>query len=281
LVGLYGGLGLIKVNLKTSDPVAAARKVEALSRQLEPEWEAMRENPKLTPSQVREAAKALLKKHGLRPYPYPNPETDLDVFIDTVLQPKREAHASGDDEVYREARPAEYLSNAEVEALRLLQTKPALLLSEALSLYLDTHEKASDERFRAYTTQVWDGLIEAIGDKPFEEVSRADANAYRDRRLAMGNKTTTVQRRLNTIKAVFEVVIREKELDRANPFKAVRIANKGKDAEARESFTPQQLRAVTHACLDKDDDVRWLVALQMDLGSRIAEVVGWPWMTSC
>jgi site-specific recombinase XerD len=57
-----------------------------------------------------------------------------------------------------------------------------------------------------------------IGDKEFEQVTRADANEYVSRRLAEEAKTTTVERQVSIIRAVFDVVITEKEIARVNPF---------------------------------------------------------------
>lgn len=45
-------------------------------------------------------------------------------------------------------------------------------------------------------------------------------------------------------------------------------------AKRQKGLDSTQLSTLVHACKDKDDDVRWLLALQLDLGCRLAEVVG-------
>lgn len=271
LVDRYGSK-LIKVNLGTSDPHQAIRKVEALNQRFEQEWSAMRADTDMTPAKARAGAMVLLRQYGLQPYPRGNPDHILDGFFGDIER-KREAHARGDDDRYDDP-VTEYLQPTEVAALELLNRKPELLLSETVAIYLDDHKNANDQKFRAYTMRVWNTLIDAVGDKPFMDVSRADANAYRDYVLAKGNKTTTVRRQVNVLRAVFAVVIRERELTKVNPFEALRIAGLGDDAEQRQPFTTEQLAALKAAVVEADDDLRWILGLQSDTGLRLAEAVG-------
>jgi hypothetical protein len=73
-------------------------------------------------------------------------------------------------------------------------------------------------------------------------------------------------------KAVCNVVIVERELGKTNPFLRLRIAGLGEDSKIRAGFDTSQLETLIRACRDKDDDVRWLIALQVDLGCRLGEV---------
>jgi integrase len=271
LVDRYGSK-LIKINLGTSDPYQAMRKVEALNQRFEREWSAMREDSEMTPSKARAGARVLLKQYGLMPYPKPNPESYLDAFFGD-LESKRDSHARGDEDRYDDP-VQDYLKPTEVAALELLNRKPELLLSEAVGIYLDGHKNANVERFRKYTYRIWKTLADAIGDKPFMEVSRADANAYRDYVLSRGNKTTTVRRQVNVIRAVFAVVIQERELNKVNPWNALRIAGLGDDAEERTPFTGEEMVRLKAAVVKTDDDMRWILGLQSDTGMRVAEAVG-------
>jgi len=89
----YGGTKILKVNLNTNDLNRAAKKVEALNKQHEAQWEAMRGNRTLTPGDVRGLALQLLKRHSLAPYPAANDESAVDYFIETTFQVKREQMA--------------------------------------------------------------------------------------------------------------------------------------------------------------------------------------------
>jgi integrase len=278
----YGGPKLLKINLKTADLNKAAKQVDRLNKAHEASWDAMRDDAALTPASVKVHALLLLKKWGLAPYSSDNDEAAVDQFIEKIFQDKREklagelvAKESGDpDTIYAELGPEHYATPVEVKALELLTQKPKFLLSDAVLLYLDGHKKKNDETFRKYTNRTWDKLIATLGDKPFAETKRVDANRFRDAILDGGSKTTTAQRLLKVIAAVFAAVIKEQELERTNPFSGVSIGGLGEDAEEREPFTNEQLRKVSLACLAKDDDMRWLLALQTDLGSRLSEVVG-------
>jgi integrase len=274
LVDRYGGKVLIKVNLKTNDLKQVVKHVAALNKQYEATWASLRHNPDRNPQSIREAAIKLLAQYGLKPQSPQNDELNRDAFLDR-LKEKVLSNASGDGEDEEEyPSPEEFLSPTELEALRLINEKPQLRLSDALEIYLSGHPKKNDEKFVIYVQRVWNKLIGMLGDKGFTEVTRADANEYVSRVLAEGSKTGTVQRQINVIRAVFNVVIIERELAKANPFLRMRIAGLGEDSKVRGGFDARQLEALIRACRDKDEDVRWLIALQIDLGCRLGEVAG-------
>lgn len=60
----YSG-AMVKKDLKTSDFVVAARKIEALNRHYEAEWSGLRAVPESSPKAIQVHADALLKEYGL------------------------------------------------------------------------------------------------------------------------------------------------------------------------------------------------------------------------
>jgi len=274
LIERYNGVRTVKLNLKTQDLTIISKKVHELNRHYESTWDSMRNNSSITPSTIRESAIKLLNQYGLKPLPASNPEINIEHFYDLIVESKRYKIADGDDDVYRNISPQEYLTPVEAEAYKLLLAAPKLLLSEALDIYLNGHQKKNNSTFRTYTERVWKKLIEVLGDVVFESVTRANANEFVENLLANGNKTTTVQRVLSTIKAVFNVVIIEMELGKPNPFLKLRIAGLGTDSVRRNPFSDAELKLLSQACIEADDDMRWLLALQMDLGSRLGEIAG-------
>jgi integrase len=54
----------------------------------------------------------------------------------------------------------------------------------------------------------------------------------------------------------------------------LRIPGLGEDSKARESFDNDQLITLIEECKKMDDDIRWILGLQIDLGCRIAEAAG-------
>lgn len=269
----YGTTAPIKINLETNDWRIAARKVERLNNEHEALWEAMRGNPDLQPMQIRDAALGLLQQHQLKPYPHQNHEEALYRFADS-LDSKAIRYAQGDEEVYRETPPEAYLTPSEREAIKLLQAQPKPLLSSALEVYLGNHPKGNNEDFRTDSKRVWDKVVSIIGDKPIESLRREDVTGYRNRLLSEGVKTGTVRRRLNTASAIFNSAIKELEIQRLNPFEGIKIAGEGEDAEEGQPLHAQQLQTLKTSILSKDDSLRWALALQMDLGTRLAEVIG-------
>jgi integrase len=114
-----------------------------------------------------------------------------------------------------------------------------------------------------------------VGDFPLDRYRREHANKVRDFLLGKGNRTATVRRRLNAIKAVFNKALLEFDLQgKSNPFNKVDIPGEGKDSERRESFTQDELASIRSACLKSDNDIRHIVAIQVETGARLGEVVG-------
>lgn len=274
LLDRYDGQKSVKANLNTLDPTELTKKVTALNRLYESTWKSMRNNSSITPTSIRANAINLLAQYGLKPLPTLNPDLNIELFLDLVVAPKRDKAAQGDDELHKTISPHDYLTTTEAEAYKLLCTAPKLLLSEALSIYLNGHEKSNDEVFKRYATRTWNKLIEILGDIPFESVNKDATNEFITKLLATGNKTTTVKRIINSVKAVFNVILKEKELTKNNPFDSPRIPGLGKDALERNPFSASELITLSQACKSKDDDMRWLIALQMDLGCRLGEVAG-------
>lgn len=153
--------------------------------------------------------------------------------------------------------------------------KRRYLLTDALDLYLKNHDKGEQEKFARDTRRAINQAIAAVGDLPLDLYRREHANAVRDYLLAKGSKTGTVRREINRIKAVFNLGIVEFDLGSVkNPFEKLRIQNEEQDADKREPFTSSELQAISRACLEQDDDIRHIVALQVDTGARIGEIVG-------
>lgn len=265
----------IRQSTGTSDPLKAAPIIKAFNQTAEARW-----NGK-TAAQANETQQAkgirLLAQYGLEP----NGDHDdaaFELFIDKVVQPHREAYAregvSLEERLHRyDTHTTQGLNPTEAAAVELLNKPPALLLSDAVEIFLTRHQKTGVD-FVDDTRRNWKYLIDTLGDKPLMEVSRDDAHRYVQQRLASGLKTLTVRRQLNTITAVFNKVITEKELHKTNPFNKLPITAEGDDSEKGIPFTLADLARVQEACRLLDDDRRWLVALHSDLGCRIAEVAG-------
>jgi len=279
----YAGKRHIRKSLKTGDARVAAKKAVALASADDALWSSMRtpeaQEVGLTTSVNREAALRLLEVLDLKPgdaHRRPGPGEVFEYVLDDHF-----GERYGGD--YQNARdknePFDHILTAvELEAVRLVledPEKPRVLLSDALSVYLRNHDKGQDHKFARDTTRAVDHVKAAVGDWPLSAYKREHANAVRDHLLAKDHKTQTVRRRLNTIKAVFNTGLREFDLTPlGNPFAGTKIARERQDSSKRRPFSDEQLRTIAAACREADDDIRHIVAIQMDTGTRLGEVVG-------
>ncbi|MBC7716420.1 MAG: tyrosine-type recombinase/integrase [Pseudorhodobacter sp.] len=267
------GMARVKVKLEPSDLRTIARQIGALNRAVEAEWQALRHIPDATPKTIRGQAEDLLKAWGLEPGSATNDDDAMSLFYDS-LDRKRDKHAKGDEEVYRDALGSEYLGPIEVEAARLLDGKSKPRLTDALDVYLKVSPKRNSTKFCAFTRASFAKLVAAIGDKPIDSLARADGHAFVSTMMKQGLASGSVRRLLNTLRAVMNTYIREEELDRVNPFANVPIPDEGEDTEHAVPYSANELAKLVTASKDKDDDPRWLVALIADTGARLAEIAG-------
>lgn len=170
----------------------------------------------------------LLRKHGLSADATSNDEIAIGLFRDH-LDETRQRYAGGDEETYRDADGSEYLSPVEIKAAQIIAGTVKPTLSDDLELYLEVHPKRDDEKFVTYARRVYASLVAAIGGKPIDDLSRGDAHKYVATEIARGVKTGTVSRYMNTIRAIIGTWLREKEIERANPFARVPIPENGGD----------------------------------------------------
>lgn len=280
----YRGQQHIRKSLGTRELHVAARTAAKLAAEHDALWRALRspegQRAEVTTKESRDAARALLASRGLAPGDgFRDRNAPDDDFHELEVTFSAEYwHLKYED---RDAGPEDVeavLSPVQKEARRLFfgePTKPQALLSDAVDVYLSGHDKGHDPKFQADTRRATGHLLEIAGDLPLTLYERGHANAVREALLNAGNRTGTVRRRVNTIKAVFNVGLREFNLPTANnPFERLRIARETHDATTRESFTETELRTIAEACLRLRDDIRHLIAMQMDTGARLGEIVG-------
>ena len=77
----------------------------------------------------------------------------------------------------------------------------------------------------------------------------------------------------SSVKAIVNLAINELGLESKNPFAGVYLASRG-DAKKRKPLSSKSLKTLQQACMEADDDLRWLVALISDAGMRLAEAAG-------
>ena len=271
------GKKIIKVLIPSQDAAVVAREAARINTQVEADWAALRADldaqPRTShykPAEIRTQAAALLARYDLNPLDGlkgrdgpGDPPTRAEQMIDLLHQ-------------HLEDRPPKgpLQQAAAVAAVSMLAQAPAPLISDLRDLYLSTHRKTNKEGFRKSVNIAFDALVSAIGDKPVTEVSREDARAFINAAITKGNKTTTARRRLNVYGAAWKIWRLERDPQQINPFESVSIADEGQDSTKRHTYSPEEVAALYAECRKLDDDMRWLYAMMIDTGARIAEVTG-------
>ncbi|MEI7455881.1 MAG: DUF6538 domain-containing protein [Nitrosomonadales bacterium] len=182
----------VRQSTGTADPLKAAPIIKAMNSEAEARWRGKAkalDNETLQTKAIR-----LLAQYGLEPN-VDHDDVALDHFIEAVVTPHRERYARDGDsswgsqaaEDIRERYDSftrQGLSPIEASAVDLLNKPPALLLSDAVKIFLERSQKTGVD-FVEDTNRNWNTLIGILGDKPLMEVSRDDANKYIQHRLPL------------------------------------------------------------------------------------------------
>jgi integrase len=265
----YGKKARILESLKTKDPIVAARLVQTKATRDDRLWSALRSqksrrSDEVVTKAVHEQALALLN------------EVDLEDYLDRKypeFPELRYSAAHGSD--VAQSHLETLLSLPDRHALDLLvNPKPkAIYLSDCVQVYLETHKNGSKPYFKASVDRAIRHVIDTIGDLEITQYTRSDARFVRDTILKTV-KTATARRRLNTVVAVVNRGLLEFQLQTHNVFAKIEIKDEALDAKVRQPFTQGELETIAKACLEKDDDLRWIVTLQLETGARLGEIVG-------
>ena len=157
----------------------------------------------------------------------------------------------------------------------LLHDKPNALptLSVARETYCEMKGRADDRRFVRYTSRVVSEIVQLAGDKVINGYTRNDALLFRDSLLKRDVSHNTVKRNFECIRAIWNFAARENGISDPNPFANMNYGN-GAAAVKRMPIPIDDIRKVQQLCYQKDDDIRWLIALLSDTGMRLAEAAG-------
>jgi len=104
--------------------------------------------------------------------------------------------------------------------------------------------------------------------------TREDAKLFVHRLHFKGNKTATIRRRINSLSAILNYSYAELDLDKRNPFTRLIIRNEGRDVSKRGTFTYEQLKDGSDTAIASGSQVKLLMPLLGEIGSRLAEIVG-------
>lgn len=265
------GKKLLKIKLDQKNGMPA-KQVANLARTHDMLFEAYRGNPDLILPEKKLSALLTLQEFGLKQGDANtklgfgqnqgwdiNDTPHLDEFYDLM------------DELSRDGK----LTEVDKLAIKALKSPLPTFLSEVLNIYFNHHPegKGNDETFRVKVKRDWDRFVELVGDCPAEQLTRDMARQYVEHRESEGKKSATVQRELNTLRAIIAVAILEGEIEVSNPFERIRPTKKD-DAKKRLSYSYEELALIRAKCLEINDDIRHMLLITMYTGARIGEIVG-------
>jgi len=172
------------------------------------------------------------------------------------------------------------LTKMQVPAQHMLVSKPpvnsnsnAPLLSEALTTYLKLKGEGKDKIFFRGAKRNIKYVIELLGDLPIDDYSSKDASKFRDNLLNKGLLISSVKRVFSSIRSIINLSITEEGINCINAFSKTYMPDK-ENVEIRKPIPTKDIKHIQSLCIEKDDDLRWLIALLSDSGMRLDEGVG-------
>lgn len=146
-------------------------------------------------------------------------------------------------------------------------------LTEAVKLYIRLKGNNRPKTFASSAERACRYLKEVRGDKHLVDYTKSDATAFRDVLIDRGMNGNSVTRVFGTVKSIVSFAANESGLTMINPFMGVYFDHK-QGVTVRQPIPNDDIRVVQKVCVEKDDDIRWLVAMVADTGMRLAEAAG-------
>lgn len=260
----YGGKSHLQSSLKTSDKDKALELAVPVLKKWAKEFMVLERSKSGTAS--IESIKLIEELWG-------DPDCLVDDGVER-LQAEALRRAKGDikvaEQIYEEVDPRVVLSSEERAYLvqqGFLRTQ--VTLADALTIYLSTHPRDSS-KVEPISRLAIESLIKDIGkDIPLVELKRQHIKNWIEARLKDGDKTGTVERRLNQIKAILNRASLETDLNLRSTFERVSVPNAGHDVKTRHSPQAQELRNVLEVF--REDHLMVFVTL---FGGRVGEIAG-------
>ena len=174
------------------------------------------------------------------------------------------------DEIWAspKVRPVEITHIVDAVALKVIT------LDDAVETYLLNKGQGRDQNFEKVVRLAHKVMVSAAGNREIESYTREDARAFVRSLQATGVKSATIRRRIDTIRAIFEHIFIEQEIEKRNPFARLSIPGEGLDASKRGTFTLELLRQIYRQALASNNEIKLIVPILGETGCRLAEVVG-------
>ena len=144
-------------------------------------------------------------------------------------------------------------------------------LEEAWREYYKIKKNSFSEKELHNKRKTIDLIISLSGNKPVRLYKREDARKFRDY-FQDKNKIPTGKRNQTRLQGIFSFAINEYDLDIRNPFSSLEWTYT--PSKTREPFTQDELLSLVNLCKEANDALRWCIAIQIETGARISEIIG-------
>ena len=265
--------GFLIFSLRTKDAKQAAKLAHRHASEQNALWKSLRTGSVLAGPEATKAALAYLNSFGLSPgqhVQYEREGLEPETFLDALLFEADAREPENNTPSWAEELPIVPRLAAEF----YYGLKPPIFLSEAVTEFQELIGEDPESLGGKLRLRTFASFIGLCGDLPIDQYKRQHVNDFVKHLKSKDNATSTIRRRLNSLGPVFKKIPLERELGRIEIFEKVTIPNEGADAEDVLPFTRSQVSLIQNACMEKDDEIRWLIALISDTGLRMAEAVG-------
>jgi integrase len=215
---------VMKKSTGSRDPLVAIPMIEKWNLEFEKEMDVLRLNPTTIQMSLAKEATEIAKKSFTKGGYRDDPEsTEAEVLFDQIsaMLERGEAVSPKLMAVYNALKDPHINSNQR--------------LSDALDLYLKTHQNPSDG-LRYDSTRSVLLFMEIVGDLPIMQIRRVNVSQYVTKRLE-SIKTTSLEREIASLRAIQGVAIQEWELNINNVFQKTKIPKLGHDIKPKTKLT--------------------------------------------
>jgi len=275
------GSSILTLSMRTQDKGIATMRARAISKQFDrnirlaeagksiEDWQIELKHTTLTRSEMAHELLAKIGEIALGNYDKPEYES----YYDSVISELEDIGSK--DERYDEDGNFQYskLSIQARDAISIikgnkLEENPTL--STALTIYLKDKQKENDETFKKQPTYAVNNFINQFGDITLRQIRRTHATQYRDNLLASGCAASTVNRKLNAIRALISVVNDVLEMNTANPFNRVSVEVPDKEHTPLTINEWESILKTPRAT----DSIHLMMLVLVNTGCRVSEVAG-------
>jgi len=253
----------LTISLPTTDLTEASELIQLLAAQHDKQFRQLRGQEPLTDSELLQDARDL---KNLENWKIPVSDEEVQVSGRTVedIQSERAYLAITD--------MADDGDSSAKLLLKNFNQIDEVYLEEAWNSYVKLKGDKFTDKELSNKQKTVELIIKLSGNKPVRMYKREDARKFRQHFLDK-KQLPTGKRNQTRLQGVFTFAINEYDLDIRNPFSDLNWPIY-KPSKKRIPFNHEELVKLSNLCKEANDSLRWCLAIQIETGARISEIVG-------